>query len=218
MQQLLTGKRRLPGFSGEWVIGQVGDLSICLRGVSYKGDTDLRESETTSTRTLLRSNNVYDGKLVFTDVQHVACERVKFSQLLQKDDILLCMANGSKSLVGKSALFDRTCPNLTFGAFMGCLRPHQKQDGSFLHFLFQTEKYRMQISDVLSGSSINNLAPKQIEGLTFPFPDFEERVAITECLQSFEFDEAAHQNTRNKLKSMRQGMMQQLLTGRIRLI
>lgn len=218
MQQLLTGKRRLPGFSGEWVNGQVGDLASCLRGVSYNGDADLRKDQAANTRMLLRSNNIYEGKLVFKDVQNVVSERVKIVQILDKGDILICMANGSKVLVGKSALIDRSYPNLTFGAFMGCLRPLLKDDGLFLHFLFQTERYRAQIADVLSGSSINNLSPKQIEGLSFVFPDFDERVAIAECLQSFELDEAAHQMTRDKLISMRQGMMQQLLTGRIRLV
>lgn len=218
MQQLLSGKRRLPGLSGEWKGKRVGDLAACMRGVTYKGDGDLRESANSHTRMLLRSNNIYEGKLTFQDVQHVVCERVKDSQLLQAGDILLCMANGSKALVGKSALVDADYPNLTFGAFMGCLRPHNRQDGAFLHSLFQTQAYRMQIADALSGSSINNLSPKQIEGLSFLLPDAAERVEIANYLQAFERDEGAHREQRAKVIAIRQGMMQQLLTGSIRLI
>lgn len=217
MQQLLTGKRRLPGFSGEWAVGKVGDLASCLRGVSYNGDGDLRESAQPNTRILLRSNNIYEGKLTFSDVQHVVCEKVKAIQLLQAGDILLCMANGSKALVGKSALVDDDYPNLTFGAFMGCLRSHNPQDGAYLHFLFQMREYRLQIVDALSGSSINNLAPRQIEGLVFPLPDAAERHQIASYLQDFENDEDAQREHLRKLNAIRQGMMQQLLAGRIRL-
>ena len=46
MQDLLTGKKRLPGFEGEWEVKRLGEVGKCLRGVSYKGDSDLSTHDT----------------------------------------------------------------------------------------------------------------------------------------------------------------------------
>ncbi len=103
MQQLLTGQTRLPGFQGEWAVKRLGDAGACLRGVSYQGDSDLSSHDTTHTKRLLRANNVQDATVVTSDVQFVNAARVSANQVLREDDILICMANGSKALVGKRA-------------------------------------------------------------------------------------------------------------------
>ena len=191
---------------------------MCLRGVTYNGDTDLRDRELDCTRTLLRSNNVFDAMLNFEDVQYVVAERVAEKQFLLRGDLLVCMANGSKALVGKAALIEDNYPNLTFGAFMGCLRPFHQNDGLYLSFLSQTHSYRAQISDILSGSTINNLSPKQIEGLTFLIPESNERVAIATCLHDIDEEIRRMVGANTKLRLLKTGMMQQLLTGKIRLV
>ena len=61
--------------------------------------------------------------MILTDVQHVEARKVSEFQIMQPDDILICMANGSKELVGKAGLFRvRDGHTYTFGAFMGCFR------------------------------------------------------------------------------------------------
>ena len=123
MQQLLTGQTRLPGFSGAWEVKRLGDVGTCLRGVSYRGDSDLSAYDTNSTKRLLRSNNVQDATVVTADIQFANAERVSAKQLLQEGDILICMANGSRALVGKAGFFNvRDGYEYTFGAFMGCFR------------------------------------------------------------------------------------------------
>ena len=101
----------------------MGDVGTCLRGVSYRGDSDLSAYDTNSTKRLLRSNNVQDATVVTADIQFVNAERVSAKQLLQEGDILICMANGSRALVGKAGFFNvRDGYEYTFGAFMGCFR------------------------------------------------------------------------------------------------
>ena len=120
MQQLLTGKTRLPGFSGEWETKRLGELGICLRGVSYDPTTDLSEYDTYDTVRLLRANNIQDASLNTMDIQHVHSRRVSEIQVMKTNDVLLCMANGSKELVGKGAKFGiQDGFTYTFGAFMG---------------------------------------------------------------------------------------------------
>ena len=220
MQQLLTGQTRLPGFTGKWETKRLGDVGTCIRGVSYQGDSDLSSHDTASTKRLLRSNNVQESTIVISDVQFVNAARVSEKQILRKDDILICMANGSKALVGKAGLFslDDGYP-YTFGAFMGCFRNNSDAASSaFVFYLFQTGRYRDYINNLLAGSSINNLSPGSIESLEFLMPPLPEQAAIATVLSDMDLELAALEQRRDKTRALKQGMMQELLTGRTRLV
>jgi type I restriction enzyme S subunit len=220
MQQLLTGQTRLPGFHGDWEMKRLGDAGKCLRGVSYSGDNDLSPHDTPCTKRLLRSNNVQDAVVVTEEVQFVNSVRVSTHQLLKKDDILICMANGSKALVGKAGLFGVDDGYAyTFGAFMGCFRTDSaKSHPAFIFYLFQTGRYRNYINNLLAGSSINNLRPISIDSLEFSIPPLPEQNAIAEVLSDMDAELAALEQRRAKTRALKQGMMQQLLTGRTRLV
>jgi type I restriction enzyme S subunit len=221
MQEFLTGKRRLPKFSREWREVALGEMGRCHRGVSYNPGVDLSPFDTAATVRLLRSNNVQAARIVFDDIQFVDSRRVSPVQRLQLHDILICMANGSRDLVGKAGLFtaDDGFP-YTFGAFMGCFRPNdQIADPDFVFYLFQTEKYRAHISILLAGSSINNLTPASVEALSIHIsPDRAEQAAIAAILSDMDAEITALEAKLNKARQIKQGMMQELLTGRIRLV
>jgi len=220
MQQLITGQTRLPGFSGAWEVKRLGEIGKCLRGVSYRGDADLSAYDTNETKRLLRSNNVQDAAVVTTDLQFVNSERVSEYQLLRQRDILICMANGSKALVGKAGFFTvRDGYEYTFGAFMGCFRSNSTNaDALFVFYQFQTERYRNYINNLLAGSSINNLTPTSVESLEFSMPVLPEQTAIATVLSDIDAELAALEARRDKTHAFKQGMMQELLTGRIRLV
>ena len=220
MQELLTGKRRLPGFGGRWVVKRLGDVGKCIRGVTYNGDNDLWPHDTSYTKRLLRSNNVQKSTVVIDDIQFVNLNRVAPQQLLRKNDILVCMANGSKALVGKAGFFDVADGHeYTFGAFMGCFRTESTSSNpAFVFYLFQTARYRDYINNLLAGSSINNLSPGSIESLEFPLPQMTEQTAIATVLSDMDTELAALESRLAKARQIKQGMMQELLTGRIRLL
>ena len=220
MQQLLTGQTRLPGFTGEWDVKRLGDVGDCLRGVTYKGDSDLWPHDTAQTKRLLRSNNVQNATVVFEDMQFVNSDRVSGHQLLRPNDILICMANGSKALVGKAGLFSVLDGyDYTFGAFMGCFRSNTTAcNSAFVFYLFQTARYKNYINNLLAGSSINNLGPSSIESLEFLVPTLPEQTAIASVLSDMDAELTALEARRDKTRALKQGMMQELLTGRIRLV
>ena len=157
---------------------------------------------------------------MLADVQYVNAAKVSSDQLLRDGDILICMANGSKALVGKAGLLKGTDGyEYTFGAFMGCFRcDSDKVDSTFVFLLFQTELYRHYINNLLAGSSINNLAPSSIESLEFRFPLRLEQAAIATVLSDMDAEIAALEARHKKTRAIKQGMMQELLTGRIRLV
>lgn len=220
MQQLLTGQTRLPGFSGEWMVKRLGNVGNCLRGVTYKGDSDLQSHDTAQTKRLLRSNNVQNSTIVIEDIQFVDCNRVAEHQLLRRNDILICMANGSKALVGKAGFFDIADGyDYTFGAFMGCFRVDASvSDPTFVFYLFQTARYRDYINNLLAGSSINNLTQRSIDSLEFRMPQMVEQTAIATALSDMDAEIACLEARLDKTRNLKQGMMQELLSGRIRVV
>jgi type I restriction enzyme S subunit len=220
MQQLLTGRTRLPGFTADWKEVRLGDLGTCLRGVSYKGDSDLSDGDTPTTVRLLRSNNVQNSMIQFNDLQYVNHDCVSDEQILRRDDIVICMANGSKVLVGKTGLYKGSQDaQYTFGAFMGCFRSSSDQAHAiFIRYLFLTKQYQNYISNLLAGSSINNLTPKSIESLLFNVPPLKEQKAIAETLSAVDDELEALAEQVSKLRMVKEGMMQDLLTGKVRLV
>jgi type I restriction enzyme, S subunit len=141
-------------------------------------------------------------------------------QILKKDDILICMANGSKTLVGKADVFNVSNGyEYTFGASMGCYRTEATEaNPTFIFYLFQTGRYRDYINNLLAGSSINNLRPRSIESLEFDMPTAPEHTAIAAILSDMDTELAKLVARRDKTRGLKQAMMQELLTGRIRLI
>ena len=219
MQQLLTGETRLPGFSGEWETKWLGSIGHCLRGVSYDPTTDLASYDKEGTVRLLRANNVQGAVVTVMDIQYVESHRIADFQVMQPDDILICMANGSKALVGKAGLF-RIQDGYTyaFGAFMGCFRVDSTlADARFVFYLLQTGEFRDYIGLVLAGSSINNLKPSDIEEAGFRLPARGEQTAIADILSDMDAEIDALERRRDKVRAIKQAMMQELLTGRVRL-
>jgi type I restriction enzyme S subunit len=175
--------------------------------------------DTATTKRLLRSNNIQGSFLTVNDVKYVNSQRVAAHQIMTQGDILICMANGSKALVGKAGRFhiNDGC-EYTFGAFMGCFRTVAGlADPEFVSYLFQTGQYQNCVGDLLAGSSINNLKPSSIESLELEFPSQAEQTSIAAVLSDIDAELTALEARRNKTRVIKQAMMQQLLSGKIRL-
>lgn len=206
-------------FRGAWETKRLGSIGRCLRGVSYDPTTDLASYDKDGTVRLLRANNVQDAVVTVTDVQYVDSHRVADFQVMQPDDILICMANGSKALVGKAGLF-RIQDGYTyaFGAFMGCFRVDSTlADARFVFYLLQTGEFRDYIGLVLAGSSINNLKPSDIEAAGFRLPARDEQTAIADILSDLDAAIDASDALIAKKRAVKHAAMQQLLTGETRL-
>ena len=216
MQQLLTGKTRLPGFDREWREAELKEFGYMIRGVSYKPEDSSLKPEDGYVR-LLRSNNIQEGKMVYADYVYVKSANVADYQYMKNGDILICMANGSKQLVGKAARLTRSGV-YTFGAFMGVFRCNDKTVCPFVGELLKTGYYRKLLDDILTGSAINNLNGAAVESLKFFVPsDSQEQRAIADVLCKADDEINGLECQRDKYRLIKQGMMQELLTGKIRL-
>ncbi len=218
MQTLLTPTRRFPGFDGRpWKEVRLGDVGKCIRGVSYKPD-QVQTVVSDDTVMLYRSTNIQGGEIVEEPIVMVPRSIVTEERLLRKGDLAVCMSNGSKALVGKSAPIRHMDDLRTVGAFCAIFRPHKGENQDFVRFLFESSRYDEYITITLAGSSINNLKNSDIEDMRFRMPQSKDEVYSIAALlgdADTEIKKLAEQITR--LQAEKKALMQQLLTGKKRL-
>jgi type I restriction enzyme S subunit len=151
-------------------LGQIGDCSI---GLTYKPEN---VTETDGTL-VLRSSNIRNGRIVYGDDVFVS-SHVPDSARVRKGDILICVRNGSRDLIGKCALVDGAADGHAFGAFMAVFR---SRNNDFIYQLFQTGEYRKQVQRNL-GATINQITNKNIRDFKFLFPAPTQQQVIVEVL------------------------------------
>jgi type I restriction enzyme S subunit len=154
-----------------WCKGR--EIFNVIRGVTYQ-KTDARETFTEDHLPLLRANNI-QATINLDDLVYVPRQLVSDDQRLRKGDYLVCLASGSKKLVGKAAPFtsDLAC---SFGAFCGVIRPISELD--FLSIYLSSPLYRDTVSAASAGIGINNLKGTSLLGLDIPLPPMAEQSRI----------------------------------------
>ena len=201
----LTPKLRFPEFreAEGWKEERLGSLGTFLRGLTY-GATDVAETGLLVLRStnIQGANLVLDKDLVFVDRGCAA------DLLLQPKDIVICMSNGSKALVGKSAEYKGEYQgDLTVGAFCSLFRPSKQ----FSKLAFQSEQYAKFVSISIGGGNINNLKNSDLENFGLPVPPSSaEQQKIAECLTTLDEVIAAQSQKLDALKTHKKGLMQQL--------
>jgi type I restriction enzyme S subunit len=209
MQELLTGKTRLPGFGGNWSKKTLGQLGDCIIGLTYSPSQISDQGAI-----VLRSSNVQHGTFAFKDVVRVKAD-IPEKLMVIPNDILICVRNGSRALIGKCAMISERMVGMTFGAFMSIYR---SDFGQFLFYQFQSNQIQNQINQNL-GATINQITNKTMNAFIVDFPeDEEERIAISDILTNMDSEIELFVKQFEKTKAIKQGMMQELLTGRARLV
>ena len=208
MQQLITGKTRLAGFHDEWEETNFGAIGECFIGLTYKPENVVEHG-----LLVLRSSNIQNGRLAFADNVYVNL-KVTEHLITRPGDLLICVRNGSRALIGKSAVIDETAADHTFGAFMSVYRTRHWR---FIAYAFQAYDIQRQIRDNI-GATINQITNKDMKALRVKLPPASEQIAIAEVLSDMDAELAALEQRREKTRALKQGMMQALLTGITRLV
>lgn len=201
----LTPKLRFPEFqhAPAWQEKSLGSLGKFTRGLTYSTD-----DVTTQGLPVLRSTNIQDGTLVLDRDLVFVSKTCPDSLRLQKGDIVICMSNGSKALVGKSAEYFGDYPgDITVGAFCSFFRPELP----FSKIAFQTSDYARYVGVLIAGGNINNLNNSVLEEFRFPIPPSSaEQQKIAECLSTLDELIEAESRKLDALKDHKKGLMQQL--------
>ena len=191
MQQLLTGKTRLPCFSGEWETKRIGDL------ISYKRpDAYIVKSTEYSEHgyiPVLTANKAFI--LGYTDEVFGICQNIP---VIVFDDF---------TTDNKFATF----PFKVKSSAIKLLYP--KHERVSLKFVFE----RMQLIDFPLGIH-KRYYIAEYQNFELPVPDYKEQRAIANVLSDMDAEITALEDRRDKTIAIKQGMMQQLLTGKVRLV
>ena len=153
---------------------------------SYIGLTYKPSDISSSGIIVLRSSNIIEGKLDLSNIVRVNC-KISDKLLVKKNDILICARNGSKKLVGKSAIISEEIEKMTFGAFMAiCKTTFFK----YVYIFLQTPLFFSQLAKTSGTTTINQLTQKAFNSFYIPLPPAceQERIAkkVTRLLSTID--------------------------------
>jgi len=188
----------------DWEIRYFDEIGETIIGLTYS------PSDVSSSGKLVhRSSNIQDNQLSYEDNVFVSAQ-VPEKLILRENDILICVRNGSKKLIGKSALIKGRSVGETFGAFMSVFRP--KDYAPIIYQYFISNIVQSQISSSL-GATINQITNKTLKEFKTPLPPtLAEQKAIATALSDVDELISSLDALIAKKKAIKQGAMQQLLT------
>ncbi len=218
MQELLTGKKRLDGFTGEWKTVSLGEIGILTgSGVDKKILADELPI------TLLNYTNVYNQiSIARKDLNHqvtASIEKIKNCSVLKRD-VFLTPTSETPEDIALSAVASEDMPDVVYSYHVVRLRPHSYYNGNFINYALLTPMFREQAIQYAEGSGIRYVITlKKFKEMMLYIPtDKKEQDSIVSILSDMDNEIKALEQKLAKTRQLKQGMMQQLLTGKIRLV
>jgi type I restriction enzyme, S subunit len=218
MSELLSGKRRLPGFSGEWKEKKLSD--ICW----YQEGPGVRTWQfTKSGIKLLNGTNIFRGEINLDNTDRFISENLAYGQyahfMADSGDIVIASSGITVEKFEEKVAFVRDehlplCMNTSTIRFKANKNVLQS---SFLYFLLMSDMFKKQIGHQATGSAQLNFGPAHLNKVLFKLPDLPEQTAIAEILSDMDAEIRAVEEKLSKARGVKAGMMSALLTGRIRL-
>jgi type I restriction enzyme S subunit len=220
MQELLTGKRRLPGFEGEWKVKRLGaEIRDLEAGVSVRSTTD--KDQPSTGRYILKTSAVSQGQFSPTETKEIiSCDISRAKTPIKAGDLIISRMN-TPALVGECGYSHSDHPNLFLPdrLWRAAYRDLQAVSSRWLSYTLSTHQNRTRIKELATGTSgsMKNISKRALLDLEIKWPSLDEQNAIAEFLSEMDDDIDAINAQLQKAQGVKQGMMQQLLTGKIRL-
>ena len=192
-----------------WDVRRIKSIGTYRNGLTYAPEDQADESGTL----VLRSSNVQNGKLDFSNNVFVSCE-IPAQLMVQKGDILICSRNGSRELIGKSAIINSDiCAS--FGAFMMIFRCECPR---YMYYLLNSNIFSVYLNTFLT-TTINQLTGKNFGNMNVVYcPDAVEQDEIVSFLdrRCLELDEliAKKISLINSLESYKKLLIYEYVTGK----
>lgn len=220
MQQLLTGQHRLPGFSGAWREGVLSDVVKSLEaGVSVNSTDDPAEPDLPC---VLKTSALSSGSFLPNEAKVITPADRERARTNPKRDTILISRMNTPALVGEIAYVENDFAWLFLPdrLWMTEFTSENCVNARWLAYLLSSRRYRRLLQDSATGTSgsMKNISKPALLSVSIRFPAIEEQAAIAAVLSDMDSELAALEARRDKARQLKQGMMQELLTGRIRLV
>lgn len=224
MQELLTGKKRLPGFSGEWEVKPLDDLFSFSGGFSAS-----RDQLSTEGCCYLHYGDIHTSNKTFVDVRseyhnipklNIPLKKVSAASLLNDGDVVFVDASEDDEGTSKHVVVvnaDKT-PFISGLHTIVAKSKTNELDHYYQRYCFQTPAVKAQFLFFAVGTKVSGINKTNIAKITLPVPSVPEQTAIAAILSDMDAEIVALESKLAKARQLKQGMMQELLTGRIRLV
>ncbi|MCF6431076.1 restriction endonuclease subunit S [Leisingera sp. MMG026] len=214
MQDLLTAMRRLPGFSGEWVETNLRKL---LKSAPSYGINSAACALGSGGYDYLRITDINEHGQLRQDGRAEVLHPAAAHYFLEPDEIVVARTGAS---TGKSHRYTGPRERTVYAGFLIKLAPATIEIVSAYLFQFmQTDAYWTWIGENSARSGQPGINGQQLAGMTLVIPqDTDEQQAIADVLNDMDAEIQALETRLEKARQVKEGMMQNLLTGRIRLV
>ncbi len=210
MQELLTGKRRLDGFNGEWVEKSIEDTGKICIGLTHT------PTYVNTGVPFLSVKDVKNNKINFSNVKYISYDEyssISEASKPKRGDIIF----GRVGTLGNPCIVDFDFDVCIFVS-LGFIKVYKEHCNKFIALWLASEEFVQFVNSKIAGSSQKNLNTGWLSEFMIKLPPtLEEQTAIASILTDMDAEIAALNTKIDKLRNIKQGMMSELLSGRIRL-
>lgn len=220
MQQLLTGQTRLPGFSGAWSLGTLGDVVASLEaGVSVNSTDDMPFPGMSC---VLKTSALEGGEFLPQECKVIESGDIRRARTNPRRDTILISRMNTPLLVGEVAYIDQDYDWLFLPdrVWMTRFKTNSNLCVRWLAYVLSSRTYREALREIATGTSgsMKNISKSALLALPIEFPEPNEQTAISTVLSDMDAGLGALEARLAKTRALKTGMMQELLTGRTRLV
>lgn len=221
MQQLLTGKTRLPGYTASWETKPLHQLMRFIptanntwKDLGSEGDVQYIHYGDVHRH----SRPILDCRT--TPLPRIAGTKVSRIERLRHGDLVLADASEDYEGIGKSVEVEVSAGQEVVAGLhtIVCRGLNEEWAFGFKGYLQFIPAFKNALIRFATGISVYGISKKHLGDVSLPLPERAEQEAIASILRDMDAEMAALECRRDKAKAIKQGMMQALLTGRIRLV
>lgn len=203
----LNSLEEIFGKSSDYPKKKLSEISEYFNGLTYS-PKDVVDNGTV----VLRSSNIQDDVLAFSDIVRVNA-KIPDKKYVRDGDVLICSRNGSKRLIGKTAVIKNLAEPMTFGAFMMIIR---SEYNPYLIWFFKSNAFKRQMASG-ENTSINQITRYMLDEVTVPFPDLQSHGEISLKMHEI-WDKSRklsvlYQVKLNKLEALKKSMLEEAFRG-----
>lgn len=213
MQQLLTGRTRLPGFEQAWLVGRLGKTGTFLKGSGVKKD-----EAGSGELPCIRYGEIYThhNDIIRSFDSWISPEVAATATRLRHGDLLFAGSGETKEEIGKCVAFVGRREAYVGGDVI--ILRLADADPVFMGYYCNSSLINAQKASMAQGDAVVHISAAALSSIQVMLPQADEQVAIAAVLSDMDDELAALEARRDKTRDLKQAMMQELLTGRTRLV
>lgn len=209
----LVSEMRLPGFTDAWEQRKLGDIGVTYTGLSGKTKDDFGHG----LARFVTYMNVFSNPISNPEMTEPIEIDPKQNEV-EVGDVFFTTSSETPEEVGMSSVLLEKRGKTYLNSFCFGFRPLEKIDSYYLAYMLRSESAREKIILLAQGISRYNISKNKVMEIVVSLPSLDEQKLIGQYFRQLDDLIALHQRKLEKCKKIKEGMMQQLLTGKIRLI